>query len=73
MTTLEEIQVAIQSLCPKEVAYLKQWISELDWDNWDREIEAVANAPYKISDRTSEFYQRSTAQTGYGSEDRSRL
>ena len=44
MTTLEEIQVAIQSLCPKEVAYLKEWISELDWDNWDREIEKDSDA-----------------------------
>lgn len=44
MTTVEEIQVAIQSLSPKDVAYLRQWISELDWDNWDQEIEKDSQA-----------------------------
>ena len=44
MTTVEEIQVAIQSLSSKDVAYLRQWISELDWNNWDQEIEKDSDA-----------------------------
>ncbi len=44
MTTVEEIQAAIQSLSPQEVTDLKRWISELDWDNWSQEIERDSEA-----------------------------
>jgi hypothetical protein len=44
MTTVEEIQVAIQSLSSQDVTYLRQWMSELDWDNWEREIEKDSDA-----------------------------
>lgn len=44
MTTVEEIQVAIQSLSSQDVTYLRQWMSELDWDNWQREIEKDSDA-----------------------------
>ena len=39
MTKVEEIQAAIQSLSPQEFTDLRQWISNLDWDNWEQEIE----------------------------------
>ncbi|MEA5511263.1 hypothetical protein VB715_15935 [Crocosphaera sp. UHCC 0190] len=39
MTTVTEIQSAIQTLSSDEFAYLKQWIIELDWKQWDKEIE----------------------------------
>ena len=39
MTKVEEIQAAIQSLSPQEFTDLRQWISNLDWDNWEQEIK----------------------------------
>ena len=41
---IEEIQVAIQSLSPDQYARLRQWLSEQDWEQWDRQIEADAEA-----------------------------
>ena len=41
---IEEIQVAIESLPPEKYARLRQWFSERDWDQWDRQIEADSNA-----------------------------
>jgi hypothetical protein len=40
---IEEIQVAIESLPPEKYARLRQWFSERDWDQWDRQIEADSN------------------------------
>ena len=40
MTTVKEIQAAIQSLSSDDFAYLREWIIELDWEQWDKEIEA---------------------------------
>jgi hypothetical protein len=37
---LEEIQVAIESLPYEEYIRLRQWFSERDWGEWDRQIEA---------------------------------
>ncbi len=39
MTTVKEIQAAIQSLSPDEFTYLRKWMIELDWEQWDKEIE----------------------------------
>ena len=41
---IEEIQVAIQSLPPDQYVRLRQWLSEWDWEQWDRQIEADAEA-----------------------------
>ena len=41
---IEEIQVAIESLPPEKYARLRQWFSERDWDQWDRQIEADSSA-----------------------------
>lgn len=41
---IEEIQVAIESLPPEKYAWLRQWFSERDWDQWDRQIEADSSA-----------------------------
>ncbi len=43
MSTVEEIKAAIQSLSSQEFANLRQWMSELEWGNWDREIEKDSN------------------------------
>jgi hypothetical protein len=37
---LKEIQVAIESLPYDEYIRLRQWFSERDWEEWDRQIEA---------------------------------
>jgi hypothetical protein len=37
---LEEIQAAIESLPYQEYIRLRQWFSERDWEEWDRQIEA---------------------------------
>lgn len=39
MTTVQEIQAAIQSLSPDEFTDLRKWIIALDWEQWDKEIE----------------------------------
>ena len=40
MTTVTEIQKAIESLPKADYARLKRWVDEYDWEQWDREIEA---------------------------------
>ena len=39
MNTVEEIQAAIQFLSPEDFAYLRKWIAEIDWEQWDKQIE----------------------------------
>ena len=39
MTKFQEIQAAIQSLSSDEFTYLRNWMIELDWEEWDRQIE----------------------------------
>lgn len=39
MTKVQEIQAAIQSLSSDEFTYLRNWMIELDWEEWDRQIE----------------------------------
>lgn len=40
MTKVQEIQTAIESLPCEDYVRLRQWFSEKDWENWDRQIEA---------------------------------
>jgi hypothetical protein len=39
MTRVQEIQAAIESLSQEEYVRLRQWFSERDWEQWDRQIE----------------------------------
>lgn len=39
MSTIEEIKSAIETLPPDDFAQLRQWFSEKDWDQWDKQIE----------------------------------
>ena len=39
MTRLEEVQAAIEQLSDEEFAQLRRWLSEKDWEAWDRQIE----------------------------------
>ena len=40
MTTFAELQKAILDLPKSEYQQLRLWLQELEWEEWDREIEA---------------------------------
>ncbi len=40
MTTFAELQKAILDLPKSEYQQLRRWLQELEWEDWDREIEA---------------------------------
>ena len=44
MVSITEIQEAIRVLPETEYARLRQWISDLDWERWDSQVEADAEA-----------------------------
>ncbi|MCY4570498.1 MAG: hypothetical protein OXD49_19595 [Candidatus Poribacteria bacterium] len=44
MTSIAKIQEEILALSEADYLQLKQWFSELDKDEWDRQIEADSNA-----------------------------
>jgi len=44
MTQVEKIQVAIESLSLEDYARLKQWFLEMDWEEWDKQIEVDSKA-----------------------------
>lgn len=44
MTEISEIQRAILSLPESDYAKLREWLAEIDWERWDREIEADSKA-----------------------------
>ena len=37
---VEAIKAAIEALFETDYVALRQWFSEKDWENWDRQIEA---------------------------------
>jgi len=44
MSTLEEIEAAIETLPPEELKKLRVWMTKYEADAWDRQIEADINA-----------------------------
>ena len=40
MSKMEKLKMKIETLPKEEFAELVRWLSEKDWDTWDREIEA---------------------------------
>ena len=44
MSGIAEIQEAILALQDNDYVQLRQWFGELDWEKWDREIEADSEA-----------------------------
>jgi hypothetical protein len=44
MTKLQLLEEEIKRLPPEEIAQLRDWLLELDADQWDREIERDANS-----------------------------
>jgi len=43
MNTIDEIQTAIRSLPDQELAALREWFAELDFEAWDRQFERDVN------------------------------
>ena len=44
MLKVDEIKKAIDSLPEKDFVQLRHWLSEKDWQKWDRQIEADSGA-----------------------------
>jgi len=44
MSKIDEIKADIERLPSEEVAELFMWLSEREWESWDREIEADSAA-----------------------------
>ena len=39
MSTVEEIKSAISALSKEDYIHLREWFSENEWKQWDKEIE----------------------------------
>lgn len=44
MTSVAKIQEEILALSETDYRQLKRWLNELEWDEWDQQIEADSNA-----------------------------
>lgn len=44
MSRIDEIKAKIESLPSDEFAEIFRWLSEKDWEKWDKEIEADSKA-----------------------------
>ena len=44
MTTVVEIQRAIEELTESDYAELREWLLERDWEKWDEELEEDVRA-----------------------------
>ena len=44
MTNIAKIQEEILALSKTDYQQLKQWLDELEWGEWDRQIEEDSNA-----------------------------
>lgn len=44
MHTVEEIQQAIQALSEEDYVRIRKWFADLDYDEWDRQIEEDSTA-----------------------------
>jgi hypothetical protein len=42
--SVDEIKAAIEALPEDEYIQLRRWFAEMDWENWDREIEEDSEA-----------------------------
>lgn len=40
MAKVDELKTEIERLPPEQFAELARWLSEKDWERWDKEIEA---------------------------------
>ena len=44
MSKVDQLKAEIESLPSEEFAEIFRWLSEKDWERWDKEIEADSNA-----------------------------
>jgi hypothetical protein len=44
MSKIDELKAEIENLPSQEVAEIFRWLSEKDWENWDKEIQADSQA-----------------------------
>jgi len=44
MSKIEELKADIEKLPSEELAELFRWLSEKEWESWDKEIEADSQA-----------------------------
>ena len=44
MSKADELKAEIEGLAGEEFAELFRWLSEKDWERWDKEIEADSRA-----------------------------
>ena len=44
MSKIDELKADIERLPSEELAELFRWLSEKEWDNWDKEIEVDSQA-----------------------------
>ena len=44
MLEVDEIKAAIESLPENDFIQLRRWLSEKDWEEWDKQIEADSEA-----------------------------
>ncbi len=44
MSKIDELKAEIERLPSEQFAELFQWLSEKDWERWDKEIEADSQA-----------------------------
>jgi len=44
MSKVDELKTAIERLPREEFTELVRWLSEKDWEGWDKEIEADSEA-----------------------------
>ena len=44
MSKIDELKVEIERLPSEEFTELFRWLSEKDWERWDKEIEADSRA-----------------------------
>jgi hypothetical protein len=44
MTSVEALQQQIQQLSPRELAELRDWFFEFEWDAWDRQLDRDVKA-----------------------------
>ena len=56
MSDITALQEAVLALPEAEYARFRQWFSELDWEKWDRRIEADSDEG-KLDSLIAEAYQ----------------
>ena len=44
MSKVDELKTAIEKLPQEEFSELARWLSEKEWERWDKEIEADSEA-----------------------------